>query len=61
MTVKSDAVLTVKGADGTSDRTFHATGVAERWYSTEAEEQDDVFTKDKFEKALKKVSRKVKK
>lgn len=61
MAEQSKDVLVFNNADETSVRTFHVTGIAEHWRPTEGEEQGDIFTKDKFEKALKKVSRKVKK
>ena len=61
MAEQGTGVFQIKDVDGTSDRTFRATGIGERWHSNGEEEQGDVFTKDKFEEALKKVSRKVKK
>jgi len=61
MTEQSKNVLTFNNVDETSVRTFHVTGIAEHWPPIEGEEQEDVFTKTDFEKALKKVSRRVKK
>ena len=51
--------LTANGAGGTSSFSFQVTGVAEHWTLPEkAEDQEDVFTKNDFEHALQKVSRK---
>ena len=57
---KKTTLIDIKVIDGTSPRSFHATGVGEHWHSNETEGQEEVFPKDRFEKALKKVSRKVK-
>ena len=48
-------------ARGTSTHSFYTTGVAEHWCITNEDEQEDIFTKEDFEVALKKVSRKIKK
>ncbi len=61
MAEQSTGIFQIEDADGTRDRTFRATGVGEHWHSNGTEGQEDVFTKDRFEEALKKVSRKVKK
>jgi allantoicase len=53
-------VISTPGASGTSNRSFHATGVAEQWQSPEREESQGPFTQEQFEKALRKASRPVK-
>lgn len=59
---KNTTLIDTKGIDGTSPRSFHATGVAEYWRSlSETDQQEDIFTRADFEKDLKKVSRKIKK
>jgi len=58
VTEQSRSIFQIKDVDGTSDRTFHVTGVGDHWHSNETEGQEDVFTKDDFEGALRKVSRK---
>jgi NADH dehydrogenase FAD-containing subunit len=63
MATNENATLIIpKDVNGTSPRTFHVTGVAEHWHSlNRIDQQEDIFTKVNFEKALKKVSRKIKK
>ena len=61
MAERSDTKRIVRGADGTSDRTFRATGIAEHWRSPDMGEQGEIFTQEDFQKVLKKVARKVKK
>ena len=61
MTEPNTATLNVSSADSTGDSTFHITGIAEHWHLPSIEEQGEIFTKGDFQKALKKVSRKIKK
>lgn len=60
MTQKSSATLVAKGANGTTTRKLHITGIAEHWHLEEPQGPTD-FTKVKFEQALKKVSRRINK
>jgi len=66
MTKNAESLVVESDVGGTSERSYQATGVAEFWRSPEVEtpaitESETVFTRDKFEQALRKVSRKVKK
>lgn len=61
----NDTLLMEASVDGTAGISFHATGTAEQGNLMGMEETEDnekqTFTKEDFEGALKKVSRKVKK
>ena len=56
---RTNATLVIKNADGTSDRTFRVTGIADHLHSSEEVEQEIIFAKEEFEQALKKVSFKI--
>ena len=59
---KNTILIDTRGIDGTSPRSFHATGVGEYWRSpSDTDQQEDIFTRADFGKDLKKVSRKIKK
>lgn len=57
MTQTNSNRLTATNANGTSVRTLHVTGIAEQWPIPGGEASEDIFTKQDFEDALKKVSR----
>jgi hypothetical protein len=56
MAHEDNSTLTIGGATGTSSPIFYVTGIAEYWQTEESQEDKGVFTKEKFEQALKKVS-----
>jgi len=60
-----DTLLMEANVDGTAGISFHATGTAEHTNLVEMEEtggiEKQTFTKQDFERSLKKVSRKIKK
>jgi len=56
---EKDDLISTGDASGTSHRSFHATGIAEQWRSPERGESQGAFTHQQFEKAPKKISRRV--
>lgn len=44
MNQDTNVTLTPGDDTSTSDRTFHATGIAEQWYTTNEEDECSLFT-----------------